>query len=496
MSVFSNLLRQRLASGPGGGARPDSHPDADTLTAYTEQLLPAAERGQVLEHLAACSHCRDVVAFSLPEPVANVAAAPGAATKGRRWGFLWSPRFRVATSLATVVIVAMVLLQIRQKPTESGWKQGSAAPATTGRLDNDKDKDNRKDSGPSAEIARAEVPAQPPVRAFAGGNTADVNSNRAREAWSPADNKTSLASARNSAVANSNVPVLTERTAVSSRNQRNDYVNSDFFANNASPEGAAGSVTVSGAAGELPVAPMPRTSHQFPPVTINPANTMPLAEVPAAATGTPAVHSIAPPPGKSRWMTTLSAVVPTAKKALTRSSAPAIPPGASTSFAMGGAGLLNPRTQPSEAAAAAPALDSGVSGLELSGALRGRALADASINARAEMREGAPNSWRISGGRLVRPGESGKWVDACPGSEAMEFTAFAAHGNDIWAGGNSAVLMHSRDGGATCEWPTLGASATGAITRIEVRGATVQVKSSSGQSWSSQDGGKTWKMDE
>src|SRR5262249_54516800 len=163
-------------------------------------------------------------------PVAKVAAASAVVPRARRWGFLWSPRFRVAASLATVVIVAMVLFEVRQKPTESGRRQGSAAPATTGKLDNDQDKDNRKNSSPSAEIARAEVPAQPPVRAFAD-NTADVNSNRARQAWSPADNKTSLASARNSAVANSNVPVLAEKTAVPSRNQRNDYVNSAFFAN-------------------------------------------------------------------------------------------------------------------------------------------------------------------------------------------------------------------------------------------------------------------------
>jgi photosystem II stability/assembly factor-like uncharacterized protein len=138
-----------------------------------------------------------------------------------------------------------------------------------------------------------------------------------------------------------------------------------------------------------------------------------------------------------------------------------------------------------------------VSGLEQSGALRGRALSDASVTAKAELRESAPGGWRISSGRLVRQGEAGNWVEACPGSAAVEFTTFTTHGNELWAGGSNATLIHSRDGGATCdERITLGASATGAIVRIEVRNASVQVKSSSGQSWSSQDGGKTWKMDE
>jgi hypothetical protein len=42
----------------------------------------------------------------------------------------------------------------------------------------------------------------------------------------------------------------------------------------------------------------------------------------------------------------------------------------------------------------------------------------------------------------------------------------------------------------------LGASATGAINSIEIGGSgkSIQVTSSSGQSWASQDGGRTWMM--
>ena len=42
MPELSNLLRQRLAATENGGA--PAHPDADTLTAYVEQSLAAAER--------------------------------------------------------------------------------------------------------------------------------------------------------------------------------------------------------------------------------------------------------------------------------------------------------------------------------------------------------------------------------------------------------------------------------------------------------------------
>jgi len=46
MPEISSLLRQRLQAGENTRLQ---HPDADTLTAYVEQLLPAPERKLVLE---------------------------------------------------------------------------------------------------------------------------------------------------------------------------------------------------------------------------------------------------------------------------------------------------------------------------------------------------------------------------------------------------------------------------------------------------------------
>jgi photosystem II stability/assembly factor-like uncharacterized protein len=69
-------------------------------------------------------------------------------------------------------------------------------------------------------------------------------------------------------------------------------------------------------------------------------------------------------------------------------------------------------------------------------------------------------------------------------------------GPEVWAGGSNAALIHSHDGGASWERITLGASASGTITSIEINGSQVHVKSSSGQGWSSQDGGKIWSLEE
>jgi len=43
------------------------HPDADQISAFVEQALPAHEREQILDHLAGCQECRAIVALSLPE---------------------------------------------------------------------------------------------------------------------------------------------------------------------------------------------------------------------------------------------------------------------------------------------------------------------------------------------------------------------------------------------------------------------------------------------
>ena len=53
----------------------EPHPDADTLTAYVERSLSAAESNRVLGHLAACSRCRDVVSLSLVEPAEALTGA-------------------------------------------------------------------------------------------------------------------------------------------------------------------------------------------------------------------------------------------------------------------------------------------------------------------------------------------------------------------------------------------------------------------------------------
>jgi len=92
------------------------HPDADALTAFAEQSLPEGERVLVLEHLARCGDCRDIVALALPEPdAAQAVTLPG------RSGWLTWPALRWGFAAAGIVVIASfgVLEHQRSRPAMS-----------------------------------------------------------------------------------------------------------------------------------------------------------------------------------------------------------------------------------------------------------------------------------------------------------------------------------------------------------------------------------------
>jgi photosystem II stability/assembly factor-like uncharacterized protein len=170
-----------------------------------------------------------------------------------------------------------------------------------------------------------------------------------------------------------------------------------------------------------------------------------------------------------------------------------------TFSAMGGPGQLNPakeKSQSVEVAAAAPAVTPETE-LDQISAFSSRARSEAAKKSDAPAAAGSSQlAWKVAGGKLLKSSGAGSWVEAYPSAEGIEFSTWTGHGSEMWAGGNNAALVHSRDAGATWERITLGASATGTIIKIEASGLNVHVTSSSGQSWSSVDGGKSWTLQE
>lgn len=62
MQPTPNIVRARLKA----VIPTQPHPDANLLSAFAEKSLPDHERAAVLDHLASCNDCRDILALSLP----------------------------------------------------------------------------------------------------------------------------------------------------------------------------------------------------------------------------------------------------------------------------------------------------------------------------------------------------------------------------------------------------------------------------------------------
>ncbi len=118
MQNVPNIVRERLKV----AAPPVNHPDADAITAFSERSLPELERATVLEHLARCAECREIVALALPpSEVSNVRVVSSTvgwfAWPSLRWGFV---------SAGIVLVAALGFLQYRRgaHSSDDGFSAG------------------------------------------------------------------------------------------------------------------------------------------------------------------------------------------------------------------------------------------------------------------------------------------------------------------------------------------------------------------------------------
>ena len=152
MQNVPKIVLERLKAASSVG----EHPDADVLTAFAERSLPDVERAMVLEHVARCGDCRDVVALALPETMAALprpipARTPWLTWPALRWGFVaagvvaiswfgvlqYSRRAQVATMVAKesapggpgVPLTAKTETGVRTDQTERD-KLSSPAPSS------------------------------------------------------------------------------------------------------------------------------------------------------------------------------------------------------------------------------------------------------------------------------------------------------------------------------------------------------------------------------
>lgn len=478
MPELSTLLRQRLRASED---RSLQHPDPDTLNAYIEEALPAQERERVLQHISRCSPCREIVALAMPDTVlaaeehTTVAAAVGAATPRKRW-FL-SPAFGLAGSMAAMILGVALLLRLSppQKPAlhsaTQQTQEAQAKPIGSG---------STVTANQAAETAQ--LPAQlnsPPAGVAdkppaAPQMTATLNPVPSSE---PA-----MQPERQAANRPSRAPVV----VADLRGQ--DFVNKTFLASTYDTQAPSAVYR------DLPQAPLPSQSNLgfAPPAVVagNPFHGTNNFVIPSNSAGSNrgvmTFYSFEPHTGGSTSL--IGKIVDFGKRPLTRHLGPPIP-----SNSLGESAMFKPGTttvQPSDAITAAKSEASpNAEGLAGSPAFTRRAL---SPDARAQIGGVSQYLWKVVQGKLLRSSDLSHWTEENPGGENLQFSVVSPNGLEIWAGGRDAALMHSHDGGATWERITLGAAATGTINSIEAAGKNVLVKSSSGQSWLSQDGGKSW----
>jgi len=98
------------------------HPDADLLTAFAEQSLGEYERAHLMEHLAQCGDCREVVVLALPATEAVLVPSSSPAARGGWLSTAWLswPVLRWSVVAAGLALVTSVgILQYKQRTQQN-----------------------------------------------------------------------------------------------------------------------------------------------------------------------------------------------------------------------------------------------------------------------------------------------------------------------------------------------------------------------------------------
>jgi putative zinc finger protein len=425
------------------GAPEQSHPDADLLTAFAEQALSATERDGVLEHLALCGDCREVIALALPAedilaaPIATDTEAvratliPAKSERNFLAAFAW-PSLRWAALAAGIAVVASVLLMHPGKLNQATPPSVSRQVATT--------------APPVAaqQIASSSVPASPVPPSpmdqsaiSARTNQARLNSEmrlskklNAREAVTPHQAEQGMLLAENK-----------QGSGQADKLQAAPSAAGAVAFDAPTSRQATETVEVSGAAAAVEVAPSADNTL------------MARNETPAIEKAKPALQEPAPQK-KDMEVNEQQKAQAAAVPGLARSQAGAM---------VSSAKLASPVSQP----------------------LAHRA------------------TWAITGGVLQRSRDNGQsWQDALHADHPL--LCYTSQGENVWAGGQAGTLFHSANGGVT--WvqvqPSVKAQQLSSdITHIDVRGdihgdvpgpSEIVLSTSNNEIWNSADGGKTW----
>jgi hypothetical protein len=485
MPELPNLLRQRLAGIENGGAA--VHPDADMLTAYMEECLPSTERQTVVAHLSVCEPCREVVVLSqslLAEPATQAVLTPAPVP---RWRRLFTPAFSAVASLTAMAVIAVVVLQLPQRHSQQSLSRQPAnqapqetQPAQAAQLGDQ--------AAPSKAQETLSAPAE--TRSAPGVSVnqavAAKAADKKREEPSMDRATVALASAASVPAAPSDSPA--KMAVLTAGLQKKDYVNTNFFTSS-----SADNVVLDSQGNSFPSAPQPQLSASNSAFSTGNSKMTIFADLPANAAGKSNARILTPAPPQEHSGFPFGKIVQSTARTLHFHSpigTPALRAGSLSSSALGGPGMFGGTIEKSQSIEVSAAPERGdADSFTASGSLSPGALSTSG----SRFSNSASPMWKVAGGKLMKFAGKSQWEDAYPAASAtVEFSVVNARGNDIWAGGSHAFIIHSRDGGVTWETVKLGDTSSGTIVSIIAGTMSAQVKTSDNQTWSTIDGGKTW----
>ena len=453
MPEVPKIVHDRLRAGLPGGTVPEApHPDPDVLTAFAEQALSAAEREGVLQHLARCGDCRELVALSIPpmessaQPVAAeeseslVSASRADENAGRRRSWFAWPGLRWAALAAGLIVAGGILLIHPGKPHAVPAAKQQAASTVT--------------QHEETIIAKKQAPA--PENALNA-----INSEK-----KPAPAEQSFRRDKESEFAYS---AAAPEKGVSADGQVKTRAAAKDLA-----VGAAGGAAVSAAPTSPAPAPQVPTASEAVEVT---AASGPVTTEKAQNALPPTARELSDLPLSGRQVSDLT--ITKAKAAKTESNAPS---------SLQQSESLDKKQVPTDTTAQPQRSATGMS-------TAGTYMRPNADKGDLLQRAGHPAQWAIHGNELQRSLDAGlAWKTVLHSDRPL--LCYAASGNDIWAGGSGGNLFHSANGGVT--WSQVYPSAqqqtlSDDVTHIDIYSPSqVALFTSNHQSWSTADGGKTW----
>ena len=413
----------------------EEHPSADLLNGYVEQSLTAGDKTLVMDHLAGCEECREVVFLvaGVAQEHASAVAAASSAGVGAGWRrstvmwWKWA-----APALAAVIVAAAVLI-------EHDRTQPKVLPV-------------------AREVAAVSQPAQPSTPETKG-DVSDLvvfPSRDEKKAASPAKKAELTIKAETSAKDRLDRNKLDE----AARRQEPSQTQTRYWAMQQSqmtkPQGAPSAAAVGGA-----MQSQPRPSA----ATVTDGGSQPQGQ---------ALPAKAPPTSQTVEVTSAAPLVQADNADL------------STNFAANTPNGGNDLTYNQKPAAA---LKSGIASSGESASSLNKVV--------AAHKPVPPNAqWRITAeGHLERAFSGGDWRRVLA-EQPLAFRVVSVVGNDVWAGANDGALFHSTDRGLT--WSRISLSAgnqpeRGAIVTIRFDSILQgSLTTESGVTWSTSDGGQSW----